>query len=42
MIGAPPVAAVSRLRPAPRRQLRYRRLDGTVSCGSVRTWRQAL
>ena len=42
MIGAPPVAAVSRVRPAPRRQLRYRRLDGTVSCGSVRTWRQAL
>jgi HK97 family phage prohead protease len=42
MIGAPPVAAESRVRPAPHRQLRYRRLDGTVSCGSLRAWRQAL
>lgn len=42
MIGAPPVAGVARVRPAPRWQLQYRRLDGTVSCGSVRAWRQAL
>jgi len=42
MVGAPLVAAAARVRPAPHRQLRYRRLDGTVSCGSLRAWRQAL
>ena len=39
MLGAPPVAAAARLRPAPRRQLQYRRLDGTISCGRVLAWR---
>ena len=39
--GAPAVSAVSPARAAARPQLRYRRRDGTVSCGRVRAWRQA-
>jgi len=41
MFGAPPVAAVRPTRAAARPHVQYRRLDGTVSCGRLRAWRQA-
>ncbi len=42
LLGTPPIADVSRTRSAATRpRLQYRRLDGTVSCGRLRTWRQA-
>ena len=43
LAGVPAVAAAAATRPrgAPRPQLVDRRRDGTVSCGSVRAWRQA-
>jgi len=39
-IAAKPAVASTQLRGGPQRQPVYRRRDGTVSCGSVRAWRQ--